>query len=72
MTDLLSAYLEGALPEDQAGAFDEHLDRCAACRAYLDSVKGVGRLARAATAEEAIPAEVQAMAAALLARFRSP
>ncbi len=71
MTDLFAAYLDGALPEDQAGVFREHLDRCAACVAYLESLKGVGRLARTAMVEDEVPAEVQAMAAALLARFRS-
>ncbi len=70
MTDLLSAYLDGALPPDQAAAFREHLDRCPACRAYLESYQGVGRLARAALAEDEVPAEVKAMVGTLLERFR--
>lgn len=70
MTDLLSAFLDDALPPDQASAFQEHLDRCAACRAYLESFKGVGRLARAAMTEEGVPAEVKAMVGTLLEKFR--
>lgn len=70
MTALFAAYLDEALPPDQAGAFQEHLDRCPVCVAYLESLKGVGRLARATLARDEVPAEVQAMASALLERFR--
>lgn len=70
MTDFFAAYLDGALPADQAGAFKEHLDRCPACVAYLESLKGVGRLARAALEEDEVPADVRAMVGTLLERFR--
>ena len=72
MTELLSAYLDGALPADQAALFQRHLALCPACVAYLESLKGVGRLAKAGTTEESLPEEVKAMAAALLERFRKP
>jgi anti-sigma factor RsiW len=70
MTDLFAAYLDGALPPDQAGVFKEHLDRCPACVAYLESLKGVGRLAREALKEDEVPSEVRAMVGTLLEQFR--
>lgn len=72
MTELFAAYLDEALPTEQAGAFKEHLERCPACVAYLESLKGVGRLARGAMVEGEVPAEVQAMASALIERFKKP
>lgn len=35
LVELLTDYLDGALPTDEAAAIDAHLRICAACRAYL-------------------------------------
>ena len=37
--ELVTAYLEGALPEDQRQAFDEHLALCPGCDRYLDQFR---------------------------------
>lgn len=50
--DLLSAYLDGELPERQAETVESHLTDCPGCRARLDGLRRVvhalGRLERAA------------------------
>ena len=33
--ELVTAYLEGTLPDDQRAAFDEHLALCPGCDTYL-------------------------------------
>ena len=48
LVELVTEYLEGALPADQVVRFEEHLDRCPGCAAYLDqmraTVASLGRL----------------------------
>jgi anti-sigma factor RsiW len=39
LVELLTEYLEGALPPDEVVAIDEHLRGCAACRRYLDQLR---------------------------------
>ena len=39
LTELVNAYLEGALPESDQARFEEHLDICSGCRAYLDQMR---------------------------------
>jgi anti-sigma factor RsiW len=33
--ELVTAYLDGTLPEDQRRAFDEHMELCPGCDRYL-------------------------------------
>ena len=35
LVELLTDYLEGALPADEVAAVDAHLETCSACRTYL-------------------------------------
>lgn len=35
LVELVTAYLEGTLPEAQRQAFEEHLERCPGCDRYL-------------------------------------
>jgi anti-sigma factor RsiW len=44
--DVLSAYVDGALTEDQAAAVAAHLDRCPACAAERDEVADARRILR--------------------------
>ena len=39
LVELLTDYLEGALPADEAAAVDAHLETCAACRTYLAQMR---------------------------------
>jgi anti-sigma factor RsiW len=48
LVELVTEYLEGALPDPDRRRFDEHLAECPHCVAYLDqmrkTVRAVGRL----------------------------
>jgi anti-sigma factor RsiW len=39
LVELVTAYLEGSLPEDDVRAFDEHLALCPGCERYLEQVR---------------------------------
>jgi anti-sigma factor RsiW len=66
LVELVTDYLEGALPEAERARFDEHVGRCDGCRAYVEQIRTtiglVGRLTPEAVAPEAEQA--------LLAAFR--
>jgi anti-sigma factor RsiW len=48
MVELVTAYLEGHLPTEQRGRFEEHLAICEGCQAYVeemrDTLRALGRL----------------------------
>ena len=66
LVELVTDYLEGALPDSDRVRFDEHLVGCPFCRAYLDqmrqTIRTLGQLPEQAIAPEAL--------AELLARFK--
>jgi anti-sigma factor RsiW len=37
--ELVTAYLEGTLPDDQRRSFDEHMELCPGCDRYLDQFR---------------------------------
>lgn len=39
LVELLTDYLEGALPPDEAAAVEAHLAQCPGCRRYLDQMR---------------------------------
>lgn len=39
LVELITDYLEGALPSADAARFDDHLDDCPGCRTYLDQMR---------------------------------
>jgi len=39
LVDLVTDYLEGALPPSDRARFDEHLAACEGCTAYLDQMR---------------------------------
>ncbi len=39
LVEMLTDYLEGALPLDEVAAVDAHLAGCEACRHYLDQMR---------------------------------
>ena len=55
LVELVTDYLEGALPEGERARFEAHLPRCQGCRNYLaqmrQTIRTVGRLT-----EESLPA----------------
>ena len=65
LVELVTDYLEGALPSGERERFEAHLGECEGCDAYVEQVRATIRLAgRAAALEE--PPET----ASLLAMFR--
>jgi anti-sigma factor RsiW len=64
--ELVTDYLEGALPEADRARFDGHLGDCEFCTAYLEqmrqTIRAMGRLPEDAIAPEALDD--------LLTRFR--
>lgn len=70
MTQVLSEYLDGKMSPKQARLFEQHLELCPACVAFMESLRGTRLLAREALAEQEVPPEVRAMVGTLLERFR--
>ena len=66
VVDLVTDYVERALPPDEAALFEQHLNFCDGCALYVDqmraTVRTVGRIR-----EEHLPAEAREK---LLAVFR--
>ena len=68
LVELITDYLEGALPRRVRKRFDRHLSACDGCTAYLESMRMTVRLSgRVELTEEQIPAPVREE---LLAAFR--
>ena len=55
--ELVTDYLEGALPEEERLRFEDHISRCDGCTAYLEQIRQtvavVGRLTEDAISPEA-------------------
>lgn len=66
VVELVTDYLEGALPDSDRRRFEEHLDGCPHCRAYLEQLRVVIRAAGSITVDDLTP-EVEA---SLLDAFR--
>jgi anti-sigma factor (TIGR02949 family) len=66
VVELVTDYLEGALPADEAALFEQHLNFCEGCVWYIDQIRKtaslVGRIR-----EEEVPHEVRDR---LVAAFR--
>ncbi len=58
--ELVTDYLDGALAPADRRRFDEHLDLCQGCRAYLDQMQTTLRALRAAGGEPE-PGEVEGL-----------
>jgi anti-sigma factor RsiW len=39
LVELVTDYLEGALPEDERRRFDEHVDGCDGCRRFVEQMR---------------------------------
>jgi predicted anti-sigma-YlaC factor YlaD len=61
LVELVTAYLEGALPPLERDRFDRHLAECEGCRAYLDQVRTTIVLSARAQAEGLSPAALDAL-----------
>jgi anti-sigma factor RsiW len=39
LVELVTDYLEGALPEEERLRFDNHIERCGGCKTYLEQMR---------------------------------
>jgi len=39
LVELVTDYLEGALPEEERLRFEDHIARCGACKIYLEQIR---------------------------------
>ena len=57
LVELVTDYLEGALPEEERARFEQHAATCAGCREYLEQMRTtialVGRIEPASLGREA-------------------
>jgi anti-sigma factor RsiW len=64
LVELVTDYLEGALPAAERERFEEHVGRCDGCRVYLEQLRRTieltGRLTRDALAPDAERALLEA------------
>jgi anti-sigma factor RsiW len=67
LVELITAYLDGALPAAAHARFDQHLAGCSGCRAYLEQMRLTIRTVGGLT-PEAIPAPARTR---LLETFRA-
>ena len=66
LVELVTNYLEGALPQDERASFEHHIEGCAGCHEYVRQMRQTIELTGRLT-----PADVSPEAkAALLAAFR--
>jgi anti-sigma factor RsiW len=66
LVELVTDYLEGALPPDDLRRFEEHVDGCGGCARYLEQLRETIRIAGRLTADGIEPEA----GAALLRAFR--
>jgi len=67
LVELVTAYLEAALPLEERERFEEHLDECGNCHEYLAQMRTTIELAGELTPESLIPGAERA----LLEAFRT-
>lgn len=61
LVELVTDYLEGALPEGDRARFEEHLGRCGGCSAYVDQMRETIRLTGRLAAEDVTPEAERAL-----------
>ena len=66
LVELVTDYLEDALPPEERSRFDDHLRRCDGCSQYLAQIRATVEVAGRVTPETIDPAAE----AALLSAFR--
>jgi anti-sigma factor RsiW len=71
VVEIVTDYLEGALPADERARLEEHLAVCEPCRTYIEQIRTTRRLAATAEAELEDHPDRDALLAAFRA-FRRP
>ena len=68
MIEVVTNYLDGALPTDEAQRFERHLSYCAGCSTYVDQIRETIRQTGMVPREESLPPELREE---ILAQFRN-
>lgn len=68
MIEVVTNYLDGALPPDERQRFERHLSYCAGCTTYVDQMRETIRQTGMIPREEPLP---PALREAVVARFRN-
>jgi predicted anti-sigma-YlaC factor YlaD len=55
LVEIVSDYLEGALPEEDRERFDAHLEDCEGCRRYLDQMRATIRVVGTLSEDDLAP-----------------
>jgi anti-sigma factor RsiW len=55
LVELVTDYLEGALPEELRERFDAHIEHCSGCQTYLEQMRATIRATGTLTAESLSP-----------------
>jgi anti-sigma factor RsiW len=70
LVELVTEYLEGALPPDEAAAVDQHLADCDPCLRYLDQMRATVAALGMVPAERVTESLPEQTINSLLAAFR--
>jgi len=68
MIEVVTNYLDGALPTDEEQRFERHLSRCAGCNTYLDQIRETIRQTGMVSHGESLP---PALRKEIVAQFRN-
>jgi len=72
LVELVTDYLEEALPPAERAIFESHIDGCDACAIYLDQIRATVAVAGKLGEERVAPAARDALLAAFRGWKRSP
>jgi anti-sigma factor RsiW len=68
MIEVVTNYLDGALPPDEQQRFERHLSYCAGCNTYVDQIRETIRQTGTVPREESLP---PALREEIVAQFRN-
>ena len=68
MTEVVTNYLDGALPAGEQERFERHLSYCAGCSTYVEQIRETIRQTGMVPREESLP---PALREEILAQFRN-
>ena len=61
LVELVTDYLEGAMPEELRLRFERHIEACRGCRTYLEEMRQTVKATGSLTAEAITPEAEQAL-----------
>lgn len=68
MTEVITDYLDGALPSEERERYERHLSYCAGCSTYFEQMRETIRQTGMVAREEPLPPELRED---IVARFRN-